>query len=473
MSTDYGQPPLAAVNRSSVERRLKEASEGGGLRETLTVEWRQHPKVVQVIDMPLESLYYNPGTHRIRAQRSFDAKRDQLLDEDPWCDESQEYLGYLLQAEPSDPSRPDKDFADLKESLKDFRQNEPGLITPDGVLVNGNTRAVALRQLGVANIRVGVLPDSYTWADVNAVELSLQLRHDTRREYSYINRLLTIEEQVSMGRQLVDVAREFRIRKTTAEQDLWVLACLRDLTERSKKGDSRLRLLDFEDAQEKLREVHRAYAKESKGDRRKAELLKENRLAAIVLDFSKTDVRLIEADFRTRYLEHRLPEQLKSVPAAAPAARRIPGINREVKSDEPQVAAARAFTDSLLQAKAVVRSTGTLPERELQLAADVFGAAKRAVEDALEPAGKDARVRKRKQAAPDRLNDACQDIEQCITDIVLARGSRSLDEESFDESVLKLKAALTKLGRTAAQSIEVHGDGVAWLLEAVREEKRD
>lgn len=84
--------------------------------------------------------------------------------------------------------------------------------------------------------------------------------------------------------------------------------------------------------------------------------------------------------------------------------------------------------------------------------------------------GKDARVRKRKQAAPDRLHDACQDIEQCVTDMVLARASRSLDEEALDEAVLKLKASLGKLALAAAQSIEVPGDGVAWLLDAVRSE---
>ncbi|MFD4814986.1 transcriptional regulator, partial [Streptomyces sp. NPDC058418] len=203
---------------------------------------------------------------------------------DPWTDESQDYLQYLLQAEPSDPAKRDKDFEELKSSLKDFRQNEPGLITREGVLVNGNTRAAALRELGVAYIRVGVLPEFCTWADINAVELSLQLRHDTRRPYSYINRLLTIEEEVGAGRQLADVAKEFRIRKETAEQDLWVLSCLQDLTERSKLGQARLRLMDFEDAQEKLRELHRAYSKVSKVNREKADLLKESRLAAIVLE---------------------------------------------------------------------------------------------------------------------------------------------------------------------------------------------
>lgn len=80
-----------------------------------------------------------------------------------------------------------------------------------------------------------------------------------------------------------------------------------------------LRLLDFEDAQESFREVHRAYAKESKADTQRAELLRENRLVAIVMNFSKTDVRLIEADFRDRYLEHRLPDELKAAPAATRA----------------------------------------------------------------------------------------------------------------------------------------------------------
>ncbi|MFE3737439.1 transcriptional regulator [Streptomyces sp. NPDC059134] len=469
MSTDFGQPPLASKNRERVEQHLKELATTSGVQETLTIEWRTKPLVVQVIDMPLESLYYNPGTHRIRAQRSYDPVQDRLLDEDPWNTESQEYLEHLLQAEPSNPAEKDKDFNELKESLKDFRQNEPGLITREGILVNGNTRAVALKQLGVAHIRVGVLPEYCTWADINAVELSLQLRHDTRRPYSYINRLLTIEEEVAAGRQISDVAREFRIRTATAEQDLWVLSCLQDLTERSKSEQVQLRLMDFEDAQEKLRELHRAYGKAVKTNRERAELLKENRLAAIVLEFSKTDVRLIESEFRSRYLEHRLPDSLKSGPAET-AERRIPGMNRAVKAPAPEVAAARAFTDAVLRAKAIGRAASSVSVEQHQRAVTVFKDAKLAIEDALEPAGKDARVRKRKQAAPDRLYDACQDIEQCITDMALARASRSLDEESFDEAVLKLKGSLDKLAHASAQSIEVPGDGVAWLLDAVRPE---
>ncbi|MGH4032707.1 transcriptional regulator [Actinomycetota bacterium Odt1-20B] len=469
MGKDFGRPPLAEQNKALVEQRLKEITDGNGVRETLTVEWRTQPLHVEVIDMPVDALYYNPGTHRIRAQRSHDPERDKLLDEEPWVPGSQEYLHYLLQMLPADPSKKDPDFDDLQESLRVYRQNEPGLITRDGILVNGNTRRAALKQLGVANIRVGVLPESCTWDDINAVELSLQLRPDQRRDYSYINRLLAMEEQHLMGRTLADVAREFRIRATTCEQDLWILSCLRDLIERSNDGGAQLRLLDFEQHQEKLRELYRRYAKESAVSKDKAEVLKETRLAAIVLGFSKTDVRLIEPDFRERYLDKRLPDMMKTE-NEAPGVVAIPGLERTVKSAAPKVAQAKALTDTILKAKAVETAEDGLFTERSKTATKTFGVAREAVEKALEPAGKDARVRKRKQAAQDRITDACQDIEQCITDLTLAKASGSLDEEAFDEAVLTLRESLTKLAVATQRSIKVPGDGVSWLLESVREE---
>ncbi|MFC9268043.1 transcriptional regulator [Streptomyces zhihengii] len=472
MSRDFGLPPLAAQNKKQVLERLREAGAGGGVKETLTVEWRTQPRHVEVIDMPVDSLYYNPSTHRIRAQRSHDPSRDRLLDSDPWCGEGQDYLHFLLMALPADPNKPDPDFEKLMESLRDFKQNEPGLITHEGVLVNGNTRRAALKELGVTHMRVGVLPESCTWDDINAVELSLQLRPDRRRDYSYINRLLAIEEQSSLGRAVQDIAKDFHVRTATCEQDLWILSCLRDLIERSRDGEAQLRLLDFEQQQEKLRELHRRYVKEIAVSRENAELLKELRLAAITADFSKTDVRLIEPDFKTRYLDQRLPDSLRSLAGTTPASGvAIPGLNRSVRAAEPAVSEAKALTDAVLRAKAVLTlEDGRLSERGSS-ATRVFETARSAIEDALEPAGKDARVRKRKQAAPDRIADACQDLEQCVTDLVLARASKSLDEEAFDEAVVKLRTTLGKLAHQTARTIKAPGEGVSWLLEAAQQEE--
>ncbi|MEU3502136.1 transcriptional regulator [Streptomyces hundungensis] len=469
MSKDFGRPPQAEGNQERVRQRLAEAASAAGAKETLTVEWRGVPLHVEVINMPVSDLYYNPATHRVRAQRSYDPARDRQLDVDPWSPASQAYLHHLLKALPADPSKEDPDYQVLRDSLQDFKQTDPGLITRDGVLVNGNTRRAALVELGVPHIRVGVLPESCTWADVDAVELSLQLRRDHRRDYSYVNRLLAIDEQFNLGRQPADIARDFRIRTATCEQDLWILACLRDLVERSRDGEAALRLLDFEDHQEKLRELHRRYVKESAVSRENADLLKESRLAAILLGFSKTDVRLIEPDFKARYLDKRLPEELNQA-ATAPAVA-IPGLGRTVRAADPKVGAAKALTDSVLKAKAVAGTAETVAADRVIAASATFRTAREAVESAMETAGKDARVRKRKQAAPDRINDACQDLEQCITDLVMSRASRSLDEEALDEAVVKLRETLGRLAAQSARSISEPGEGIAWLLDVMSQKE--
>ncbi|MFJ1844674.1 MULTISPECIES: transcriptional regulator [unclassified Streptomyces] len=464
MSTDLGIPPIAIENRTLVEQRLEEVHEGQGVPETLTVEFRGQPRHIEVIDMPVNQLFYNPGTHRVRAQRSHDPIKDAMLDADAWQDESQEYLHHLLTALPADPNKRDPAFSVLMESLREHKQNEPGLITREGVLVNGNTRRAALRELGVPSIRVGVLPASCTWADIQAVELSLQLRPDERRPYSYINHLLALDEQMKLGRPLSDIARNFRTTSPACERDIWILSQLRDLVQRSATGGFSLRLMDFEEAKEKLFELYRAYGKEHGKNKEKADLLKEARLTAIALDFSKTDVRYIGADFQTRFLDQRLPESARTA-APAPAAVAIPGLNRTVQAAGAQVAGARALTDSLLRAKAVQVADGKATPDQLAIASRAATEIREAFEEAIDFAGRDHRLRKKRQAAPDRVTDACKDLEQCITDLVLARGNGSLDEGAFDDALVSLRTVMGRLSVEAAKSIPLPGEGVTWLRD--------
>jgi ParB-like chromosome segregation protein Spo0J len=245
---------------------------------------------------------------------------------------------------PADPSKPDPAFDALMESLEKDKQNEPGLITRDGILVNGNTRRAALKQLGVTSIRVGVLPESTTWADIHSIELALQLRPDRRREYSYINHLLAVEEQIGQSIPPAAVARNFRTTTPSIERDLWILNQIRDLIRRSQNSGHALRLVDFENAKERFFELYRAYSKEVAKNKEKADLLRENRLAAIVLEFSKTDVRHIEPEFQERYLDPRLPEDQRSESSAQTVGVAIPGLGRAVKPTGTRVVAARELT---------------------------------------------------------------------------------------------------------------------------------
>ncbi|MBN8226007.1 hypothetical protein JYK02_00620 [Corallococcus macrosporus] len=379
----------------------------------------------------------------------------------------------LLKCQPSNPEKKDPEFDALRDDLEKFGQKDPGLITTRGLLVNGNTRCAALRELGEKYIRVGVLPDDASWDDINTVELALQLRKEHKRDYSYINRLLAIDEQIKQNRRPDDIAREFRIKTPTLEQDRWIYTVIREAIGRSStspEGPS-LRWVDFEDHQEKLRELHRAYVKVAATDKNAAEALKESRLAMIVLGYAKTDVRLAQADFYDKYLAPKLPEPMKP-DVKGPSKLKVPGLpGVSVPDAAPTTKITKALTDSLLQAKALAQAGGKAPPATVEKAAAQIKAAKEAFDRALDPAGRDARLLQRKLAAPERLSDACDNIELCIAELAEASAKRALDETAFDDAVIRLRSMLQKLAKQARRTFPEPGDGVAWLLESMKDER--
>ena len=466
MTKDYGRPATADANRAIVRRRLEELDASDGPRETLTVEWRGAPRHLAVIQLPVGDLYYNPATHRIRAQRSHDAGKDALLEADPWSASSQEYLGRLLKALPVDPSRVDPDFEALAESLGEYGQTEPGLVTHDGVLVNGNTRRAAiLEKFGPArSMRVAILPESCDWKDVAEVELSLQLRKEHRRDYSYINRLVAVQELVEQGTPLQTIASTFRTTVARCKQDQWVYSCIQLMIERSAVDGARLPLIAFEDQAEKLRELQRAYEKLHTSNPEKAELLLETRLAAIMLGFSKTDVRFIEPGFEDRYLASAMAGEVLA-DTVADGGVSIPGLGRAVRGPSDPLRKAKALTDAILRSRAVSEYAGALSQGPSIQGNARIGRLKDAMKSAITEANKDSLVKKKKQAAPMRLTDASRLIDQCVTDLVMSRASRSLQEEAFEDAVKALRQSLEALALEARRTVKDPDEGVVWLIE--------
>ena len=456
-------PPNADDVRQVIEKRLIALESIKGAQETVTVEWRDGPKHVPVISMPVDLLHYNPDTHRIRAQRSISPAREKDLNADPYGAAAQNYLHELLIGDPTDPSKIDPRFINLKDDLSKHGQSDPGIITRAGVLINGNTRRAALKELGEKNIRVGVLPPDAGHDDLQSIELSLQLRKDHRRDYSFMNFLLAIDERGAAGQLAASVQSDFRIQATTYERSRWILEFVRNAIERSRvpgASDEQLsmRLVDFEAHQGKLEELYRAYVALKAKSPDAAEALREQRLLAIVLNKSKTDLRLIEPDFVQRYMKGLLETK---TPMAPPV--KIPGTSILVSGPSQEVLALRQLTTSALQAKSVALASGAAVPAEAKKATDLLVRLDESLVKALDHAGKQARVVKRRLAAVDRVSDACDDLELAVAAVAESRATGNFDTGDLDEALVTLKSNLEKLAAIVVRGSDSEAEGIVWL----------
>jgi hypothetical protein len=465
-------PSNAAEVRKVIEERLDALeSMKGGVKETVTVEWRGSQLAVPVISMPVNILHYNPDTRRIRAQRSMDSAREQDLKSDPYGPAAQHYLDELLRGDPADPAKVDPSFVGLKEDLQAYGQNDPGIITRAGVLINGNTRRAALKEIGQENMRVGVLPPDAGHADLESIELSLQLRKDHRRDYSFMNFLLAVDESAASGQLPAIIQSAFRIKPTTYERSRWILGFVRDAITRSDvsldKGQHvALRLVDFEAHQGKLEELYRAYCVLKPKSPDQAEALREQRLLALILEKSKTDLRLIEPDFVKRYMESHMPAPV----AAAP--QRIPGTSMTVAGPSQEVQALRQLTTSVLRAQSVKRSSAATPQESTN-AATLLGNLDKSLIRALDNAGKQARVQKRRIAAADRVSDACDDLAFAVQAIAEARATNNFVEEDLEDALLNLKLTLDKLAAIVVRGSDSKSEVIDWLRSFGKPSGRD
>lgn len=469
-------PENAADVQALVRARLDALSSLPEVQQTSTIEWRGQRRSLPVIDVPIGLVTYNPDTHRIRAQRSMDSVKERALIDSPYGGLAQNYLRDLLKGAPEDPAREDPTFTALKESLKEHGQEEPGIITRSGVLVNGNTRCAALRELGAESIRVAVLPPDAGEDDIRTVELALQMRKDFKREYSFVNFLLAIDERVAAGHPIGQITADFRIRKTTFDRAQWILGFIREALERSRHADEsgaeiQLRLVDFETDQGKLEELYRAFTAAKAKDPEAAEVLREQRLLALALDKSKTDLRLIDSGFATTYLSHKLPEL-----SAVPATRNIPGTSIPVNQPSQTLQRVRALTDEALRAKAVVAAhAGEVSELARMTAHARVEELTDAMDSGLDKAGRNARLKQRKVAPADRITDAVEDMNLGVQAIAEARAVGQFDVGDIEDALVLMRGSVERLAQlvrlsdhdsTLSGNQDERGDGVSWLLAA-------
>ena len=436
--------PNAHQVRQLVEERL--AAVDDATKVTVTVEWRGSSLPLTVVTMPVDRLYYNPESRRIRAQRTLDVAQYEGLKANPFGHAAQIYLHELLRGDPKDPKKIDPEFVALKTDIDQHKLRDPGVMTRSGILVNGNTRCAALRELHGEDMPVGVLPADASWRDIERVELSLQLRRDYRRDYSYVNLLLAIKEQLTLKGSRDDICQDFRITAKTLDKHMWILTFIEKAIKRSTMGHGRnlrrLSLVDFENHQGKLEELYRRYNALKHSEPDKANILEESRLSALILSFPKTELRLVEPDFLERYLEKYLGGFFQ-----------LPGEFMVVPMTRDTLTKVRALSDTLLRAKV---AAGVADPNAVEALAEAHDAFIKAFSQA---------HRSAKQLGPaERLGDACDELDHCYDAIVEARSADAFDMPEFDEALLNFRYHMEKLAKLVGRDPGDSGRGITWLL---------
>ncbi len=111
----------------------------------------------------------------------------------------------------------------IMDQLKEEEQREPLLITRRGVVVNGNRRLAAMRELLLndlgrfrhfSHVDCAVLPENITPQETVDLEVRLQMRAETRLPYGWIEESIAIREMLKAGKKPAYVAGLMKKRAT-------------------------------------------------------------------------------------------------------------------------------------------------------------------------------------------------------------------------------------------------------------------
>ena len=170
--------------RRAIELSL-EGYKNDNKTRTETINFRDAMKSLEVVTLNPNIPLLNHNNNRLKAQLQSHPERD-LVFNNPDSPGAQNILSELLH-------QTDK-FGELKKQIEEMGQVNPGLITRDGLLINGNTRLVAVRELGLNGFDVALLPEEANPQDWFNIEINLQMLQLAHQDYSLTNRLLLIAE---------------------------------------------------------------------------------------------------------------------------------------------------------------------------------------------------------------------------------------------------------------------------------------
>ncbi len=300
--------------RAAAEAATQAVAAGRGAAADL--RWKDSVLVLPVAQVDLDVVLLNPHSHRISAQLQSQLEdRQELVRRDPYTFEAQEIIASLLRDTPG--------FERIKKAIENDGQLEPGVVTTFGVLVNANTRAVALRDLRKRYVKVAVLPADATSKEITDLELRLQMEQEVKQDYSFTSQLLFIEDLINssnyttqevglalrpdLGGSRTDTRKAIEL----VEKELRLLGLIREVLDAS---GGVLNFLWFDDKRQALIEIDQDYQKLKVAKPEEAARVREAQLAGLISGVDYRKLRHIDSELLDDYLGEALRENSTLAP---------------------------------------------------------------------------------------------------------------------------------------------------------------
>lgn len=115
----------------------------------------------------------------------------------------------------------------VRKFQQDQRQTEAILLTHEGVVVNGNRRLAAMRELYTEDadayrtfeyVQALILPESVTVSELRKIEVQLQMQQETKLPYDWTDECIAVRDLLLSGMSKQEIMRLMRLEKETDVQ---------------------------------------------------------------------------------------------------------------------------------------------------------------------------------------------------------------------------------------------------------------
>lgn len=441
-------PPISEEARKTrIEEALTALPDDA---ERIPLPWQDKNKTFPVISVSLDTVLLNPKSHRIRSQLE-SHPQGKIVTDSPFSDTAQEIVVEIL--------RNTEGYERLKTNLAEEGQREAGVITRAGLLVNGNTRAAALRDGGKNYLRVAVLPGDATQEEIDELELRLQMKRDLKQDYTFTNELLFVDELIThYDRSHEQIALELRWAGSKSPKELAqgkervcvsvrILSLIRQMQEMSW---GKLPLTDFDEKRQALIEIDTEYQQRREVDPEGASRLRDTRMLGVLVGQGYRELRQIDEHFMENYLipalveDNVLGKYVEALTTDRLADEEIPGLDvlppRELDSERSPVSLLRMVATSSDEDQVAV-PTGTA-ERVVLQRGEVVDLIRRAMDDAAETARLDRRAGNQLRAPIVHLETAERELRVALETYRATKSDPSFDRKELDRHLSKVKRSV-------------------------------